>query len=317
MSNATYSINNGDAVNFEHDEIITVPVTKDDEPIIVLVGSQVNGESITSNLLTRGLSLMNAPPVEESTHVNVYLSINRNEDFQALAGSNIYTYTFNPELFGGWPGNTPMTRMKYNGNDTHWYKIVMPRAAVGGIIFNNNAGSQTGHRQLLQQCSIMSNCISMALETQGLLSTMALTGIRLLLQETIRLCRQQCIPSGTQRRDFQPSGGSPIDTQYVREGGKATRPTTDPTRDGYIFDGKWYTEADFQNEYDFSTPVVNTLVTIISMLDSLCWMDSGDKQPRANYPPVNPGPISPPSSNPEPSAPAQPDVVKDGDKAIC
>ncbi|MFC6333508.1 S-layer homology domain-containing protein [Paenibacillus septentrionalis] len=318
VSNATYSINNGDAVNFEHDEIITVPVTNYDEPIIVTLAGQVNGESITKQFTYTWAEFDDAPPVEESTHVNVYLSINRNEDFQALAGSNIYTYTFNPELFGGWPGNTPMTRMKYNGNDTHWYKIVMPRAAVGGIIFNNNAGSQTGQPPITATMLNNEQLYFYGTGNSGFaINNGANWDTAFAAGDNIGFADSNVFPPGRNGVIFNTSGGSPIDTQYVREGGKATRPTTDPTRDGYIFDGKWYTDADFQNEYDFSTPVVNTLGDdhIYALTLYAGWTQE-TSNPGPTNPPVNPGPISPPSSNPEPSAPAQPDVVKDGDKAI-
>jgi len=49
---------------------------------------------------------------------------------------------------------------------------------------------------------------------------------------------------------FNSNGGSHIDGQIVEAGGTARQPD-DPTREGYIFDG-WYSDED---EYDFYTPV--------------------------------------------------------------
>src|SRR5690606_39022742 len=67
------------------------------------------------------------------------------------------------------------------------------------------------------------------------------------------------LPPGRNGVTFNTSGASLIDNQYVRDGEAATRPTTDPTRSGYLFDGKWYTDSNFENEYDFDTPVINDL----------------------------------------------------------
>ncbi|RIX59622.1 hypothetical protein D3P08_05665 [Paenibacillus nanensis] len=66
-------------------------------------------------------------------------------------------------------------------------------------------------------------------------------------------------PPGRNGVIFNTSGGSTVESQYVRDGEKATRPATDPTRSGYLFDGKWYTDSAFTQEFNFDTPVVNTL----------------------------------------------------------
>ncbi|WP_295620694.1 glycoside hydrolase family 2 TIM barrel-domain containing protein, partial [uncultured Intestinimonas sp.] len=52
---------------------------------------------------------------------------------------------------------------------------------------------------------------------------------------------------------FDSMGGTAVEAQTVEEGGKAAEPT-DPTRDGYTFDG-WYTDADCTEAYDFETIV--------------------------------------------------------------
>ncbi|MBQ9520169.1 MAG: InlB B-repeat-containing protein [Acholeplasmatales bacterium] len=45
-----------------------------------------------------------------------------------------------------------------------------------------------------------------------------------------------------------------IDTVTVYEGDTVTRPTTDPTKDGYTFDD-WYTSSSFTDEFDFTEPI--------------------------------------------------------------
>ncbi|RIX59623.1 hypothetical protein D3P08_05670 [Paenibacillus nanensis] len=154
VSNASYAINNGDAVSFAHDDIITVSANYNDPITITLVGKTSGGNWITKAFTYTRVEpgVVVAPPAEEPTHVNVYFSINGNADFEAWASTGVRAYTFNPELFGGWPGGA-LTRMKYNGADTHWYTIKMPRAAVGGIIFNNNnSGQQTDQPALPPPC---------------------------------------------------------------------------------------------------------------------------------------------------------------------
>lgn len=67
------------------------------------------------------------------------------------------------------------------------------------------------------------------------------------------------IDPSTYTVEFDANGGSPTPaTQTVAAGGKATAPTgTDaPTKTGYTLDG-WYKEAQFINEWDFSTDEVN------------------------------------------------------------
>ncbi|WP_339351009.1 InlB B-repeat-containing protein, partial [Bifidobacterium indicum] len=60
---------------------------------------------------------------------------------------------------------------------------------------------------------------------------------------------------------FKADGGTPATrTQQVTEGDTATRPATDPTRDGYQFDG-WFTGTT-PVAYDFTRPVTgNTTIT--------------------------------------------------------
>ncbi|MFB9330040.1 InlB B-repeat-containing protein [Paenibacillus aurantiacus] len=269
VTNASYAINNGDAVSFAHDDIITVSGNYNDPITVTLVGQAAEGKWINSAFTYTRVEPEEegAPPVVEPTHVNAYLSINRNASFQGWASTGVWAYSFNPELFGGWPGGK-MTRMKYNGVDTHWYKIAMPRAAVGGIIFNNNAGQQTNqpaitasmlnNEQLYFYGSSASNFNINGSSDSGN-TARANWDTAFAAGNNIGFEASGVFPPGRNGVIFNTSGGSSVANQYVREGDKATRPTTDPTRSGYLFDGKWYTDSSFTQEYNFDSPVVNTL----------------------------------------------------------
>ena len=56
---------------------------------------------------------------------------------------------------------------------------------------------------------------------------------------------------------FDTDGGSDIEAQKILRGQKAVRPT-DSIRSGYRFNG-WYTDGVYTAEYDFNTPVLDTL----------------------------------------------------------
>jgi uncharacterized repeat protein (TIGR02543 family) len=60
--------------------------------------------------------------------------------------------------------------------------------------------------------------------------------------------------------DFNSQGGSPVSSQTVDHGGKATEPTA-PTKTGYLFDG-WYEESGCINAWDFDTDTVTSDVTL-------------------------------------------------------
>ncbi|MEK0315774.1 InlB B-repeat-containing protein [Cohnella sp. 56] len=275
VTDAVYAVNNGEAVSFAHDDIITVSANYNDPITVTLMGRAAGGAWITSQFTYTRVEPEKAvvPPVEEPTHVNVYFSINRNANFQAWAGYSygIRAYTFNPELFGGWPGGT-MTRMKYNGADTHWYKIKMPRAAVGGIIFNtqNNSGTQQQTNQPAITASMLNNDQLYFYGTGA--SNFNINGssdsgnnaranwdTAFAAGNNIGYAASGIFPPGRNGVIFDTSGGSSVANQYVRDGDKAARPTTDPTRSGYLFDGNWYTDPSFTQAYDFNKPVVNTL----------------------------------------------------------
>lgn len=56
---------------------------------------------------------------------------------------------------------------------------------------------------------------------------------------------------------FDSNGGTSVSEQVVEKGGVVTRPT-DPTRDGYTFDG-WYVDVNSSVEYDFSQEVTSDM----------------------------------------------------------
>ena len=53
---------------------------------------------------------------------------------------------------------------------------------------------------------------------------------------------------------FNTDGGSTVVSQEINEGETATRPTTNPTKEGYTF-VDWYSDAGLSTIYDFSTPI--------------------------------------------------------------
>ena len=55
---------------------------------------------------------------------------------------------------------------------------------------------------------------------------------------------------------FDSKGGSNIDSQSIKKGNKATKPT-DPTRNGYTFAG-WYKEEAYTNQFNFDTTTITS-----------------------------------------------------------
>ncbi|MFC3799503.1 InlB B-repeat-containing protein [Cohnella sp. GCM10012308] len=275
VTDAMYAVNNGVAASFANDDTITVSGNYNDPITVTLMGRAAGGNWISGEFTYTRVEPEKAvePPIAEPTHVNVYFSINRNANYQAWAGFTygVRAYTFNPELFGGWPGGT-MTRMKFNGVDTHWYMIKMPRAAVGGIIFNTrtNADVQQQSNQPAITASMLNNeqlyfygtnasnfNINGSSDTGN--NARANWDTAFAAGNNIGYAASGIFPPGRNGVMFDTSGGSAVANQYVRDGAKATRPATDPTRSGYLFDGKWYTDAAMTQVYDFDKPVVNTL----------------------------------------------------------
>ena len=59
--------------------------------------------------------------------------------------------------------------------------------------------------------------------------------------------------------NFNTNGGTPIAPQYITPGERATRPNTNAsTKEGYLL-GDWYTDPELKHEFDFSTPIENTI----------------------------------------------------------
>ncbi len=53
---------------------------------------------------------------------------------------------------------------------------------------------------------------------------------------------------------FDTGKGTPVDQQNIEYGGLPTRPSEDPKRDGYTFEG-WYADKDCKVPYDFKRPI--------------------------------------------------------------
>lgn len=69
---------------------------------------------------------------------------------------------------------------------------------------------------------------------------------------------------------FDTQGGSAIASQSVVSGGYATRPETDPTKDGYAFTG-WYKEASAENSFTFDSEAITADTTIYA-----AWVDASN-----------------------------------------
>ena len=54
---------------------------------------------------------------------------------------------------------------------------------------------------------------------------------------------------------FDSQGGSDVSSQEVESGEKITKPTPDPVREGYDFDG-WFVDENFTEAWDFATDVI-------------------------------------------------------------
>ncbi len=57
---------------------------------------------------------------------------------------------------------------------------------------------------------------------------------------------------------FVANGGTAVAARDVQHGKTVQRPQTDPTRQGYVFQG-WYADADLTQEFDFGTPITANL----------------------------------------------------------
>ena len=67
---------------------------------------------------------------------------------------------------------------------------------------------------------------------------------------------------------FDLNGGTGIpEEQEIVKGSKLTRPATDPTREGYTFDG-WFTSKNGGSEYDFNAPVNDELTIFAQWVEN-------------------------------------------------
>ena len=103
---------------------------------------------------------------------------------------------------------------------------------------------------------------------------------------------------------FDTAGGSEVASQTVEDGKCATRPATDPTRDGYEFAG-WYADESLTEEFDF-TKAITADVTVYAKWVAI----SPEPEPT---PSPEPEPEPEPSPSPDPSPEPAPDADTDGD----
>jgi uncharacterized repeat protein (TIGR02543 family) len=58
--------------------------------------------------------------------------------------------------------------------------------------------------------------------------------------------------------EFNSNGGTPVQSQSVPDGGKATEPD-DPTKDGFTFAG-WFSDLALTDEFDFTTVITTNVM---------------------------------------------------------
>lgn len=71
---------------------------------------------------------------------------------------------------------------------------------------------------------------------------------------------------------FDTTGGSIVETQTIKKGKTALKPT-DPTKAGYTFD-KWYFEDEI---FDFSTPIIKNIKLVAK------WIQNVDSEPKEKF----------------------------------
>ena len=60
---------------------------------------------------------------------------------------------------------------------------------------------------------------------------------------------------------FDTDGGTSVDNQTITYGNKVTKPTTNPTKEGYTFDD-WYTDNTYTTKFDFENTEITSTTTI-------------------------------------------------------
>ncbi len=58
---------------------------------------------------------------------------------------------------------------------------------------------------------------------------------------------------------FDTDGGTSVDNQTITYGNKVTKPTTNPTKEGYTFDD-WYTDTNYNTLFDFNTEITSDTI---------------------------------------------------------
>ena len=74
---------------------------------------------------------------------------------------------------------------------------------------------------------------------------------------------------------FDTDGGTDVTSQTITYGQKATRPSTDPAKEGYSFDD-WYMTDEYSTKFDFTNNVIIGDTTIYAKFESLCKTFSTD-----------------------------------------
>ena len=74
---------------------------------------------------------------------------------------------------------------------------------------------------------------------------------------------------------FETNGGTEIQSVKVDKGNCIDEPTQ-PTREGYTFDG-WYIDSDFEEEFDFTTPIDKNVTLYAKWTSELKYTLSSDE----------------------------------------
>ncbi|MBP3255783.1 MAG: InlB B-repeat-containing protein [Clostridia bacterium] len=92
---------------------------------------------------------------------------------------------------------------------------------------------------------------------------------------------------------FNTNGGSIVASQSVTSGNKATRPATNPTREGFTFDD-WYADSSFTTKFNFDEAITANTTVYAK------WTSSASVTPT---PTPTPTPAATPTTNQDSSLP--------------
>ena len=90
----------------------------------------------------------------------------------------------------------------------------------------------------------------------GLLGLFTLSSCNLIFDNGGNESKESDATTVTYTITFDSKGGSAVESQSVKKGSKATKPT-DPTRNGYTFAG-WYKEEAYTNQFNFDTTTITS-----------------------------------------------------------